>query len=116
MTWLRDAMGQVDACRGAGDDRHGLTQQAERWTMMHRQKQPAGKRKTVISSGATLVELTGVPADRLAAAEREAMLDQILTNLWKGKLTREAAIGRIMVKLGMNQRAAQDEVDGFLRD
>ncbi len=38
--------------------------------MMHRQKQPAGKRKTVISSGATLVELTGVPADRLAAAER----------------------------------------------
>jgi hypothetical protein len=23
---------------------------------------------------------------------------------------------RIMVKLGMNQRAARDEVDGFLRD
>jgi hypothetical protein len=84
--------------------------------MMHRQKQPAGKRKTVISNGATLVELTGVPADRLAAAEREAILDQILTNLWKGKLTREAAVGRIMAKLGMNERTARDEVDGFLRD
>jgi hypothetical protein len=84
--------------------------------MMHRQKQPAGKRKTVISSGATLVELTGVPAERLAAAEREAVLDQILTNLWKGKLTRDAAVGRIMAKLGLNRRAAQDEVDGFLQD
>jgi hypothetical protein len=84
--------------------------------MMHRQKQPAGKRKTVISSGATLVELTGVPADRLAAAEREAILDDILTKLWKGKLTREAAVGRIMAKLGLNERTARDEVDGFLRD
>jgi hypothetical protein len=53
---------------------------------------------------------------RVAAAEREAVLDQILTDVWQGKLTREAAIGRIMVKLGMNQRAAQDEVNGFLRD
>jgi hypothetical protein len=53
---------------------------------------------------------------RLTAAEREAVLDQILTDLWKGKLTREIAIGRIMVKLGLNQRAARDEVDGFLRD
>jgi hypothetical protein len=68
---------------------HGLTQQAEGWIMMHRQKQPA---------------------------EREAVLDQILTNLWKGKLTRDAAVGRIMAKLGMGQRAAQDEVDGFLQD
>jgi hypothetical protein len=95
---------------------HGLTQQAEGWIMMHRQKQPAGKRKTVISNGATLVEPIGVPAERLAAAEREAVLDQILTNLWKGKLTRDAAVGRIMAKLGMGQRAAQDEVDGFLAD
>jgi hypothetical protein len=84
--------------------------------MMHRQKQPAGKRKTVISSEATLVEPTGVPAERLAAAEREAVLDQILTALWKGKLTRDAAVGRIMAKLGMNERTARDEVDGFLRD
>jgi hypothetical protein len=84
--------------------------------MMHRQKQPADKRKTVISSGATLVELTGVPAERLAAAEREAILDDILTKLWKGKLTREAAVGRIMAKLGMNERTARDEVDGFLQD
>jgi hypothetical protein len=72
--------------------------------------------KPVVCSRATLVDLTGVPADRLAAAEREAVLDQILTNLWKGKLTREAAVGCIMVKLGMNQWAAQAEVDGFLRD
>jgi hypothetical protein len=78
-----------------------------------RQKPPS---KPVIRSGATLVELTGVPAERLAASEREAVLDQILTALWKGKLTREAAVGRIMVKLGLNQRAAQAEVDGFLRD
>jgi hypothetical protein len=53
---------------------------------------------------------------RVAAAEREAVLDKILTDLWKGQLTREAAVGRIMAKLGMNQRAARDEVDGFLRD
>ena len=79
----------------------------------YRQKTPS---KPVVRSGATLVELTGEPAERLAAAEREAMLDQILTDVWKGKLTREIAIGRIMAKLGMNQRAAQAEVDGFLRD
>jgi hypothetical protein len=79
----------------------------------YRQKPPS---KPVVRSGATLVELTGEPAERLAAAEREAMLDQILTDVWKGKLTREIAIGRIMAKLGMNQRAAQAEVDGFLRD
>jgi hypothetical protein len=60
--------------------------------------------------------LTGVPADRLAAAEREAMLDQILTDLWKGKLTRDVAVGRIMAKLGMSESRARDEVDGFLRD
>ncbi len=84
--------------------------------MNHRQKPPAGRSKPVVRSGATLVELTGVPADRLAAAEREAILDDILTKLWKGKLTREAAVHRIMAKLGMNSRAAQDEVDGFLRD
>jgi hypothetical protein len=79
----------------------------------YRQKPPS---KPVIRSGATLVELTGVPADRLAAAEREAVLDAILTDVWKGKLSREAAVGRIMVKLGMNQQAARDEVEGFLRD
>jgi hypothetical protein len=84
--------------------------------MMHRQKQMASKGKPVIRSGATLVELTGVPADRLAAAEREAVLDQILTDVWKGQLTRDVAVGRIMAKLGVNERTAQDEVDGFLRD
>ena len=56
------------------------------------------------------------PDHRLAAAECEFVLDQILTDLWKSKLTRNAAVGRIMTKLGMTRRAAQDEVDGFLRD
>ena len=84
--------------------------------MNHRQKPPAGRSKPVVRSGATLVELIDVPAERLAAAEREAVLDQILTDLWKGKLTREAAVGRIVAKLGMSQRAARDEVEGFLRD
>jgi hypothetical protein len=41
----------------------------------YRHKPPS---KPVIRSGATLVDLTGVPADRLAAVEREAVLDQIL--------------------------------------
>ena len=59
---------------------------------------------------------TAMRDDRRTAAEREFVLDQILTDLWKGKLTREIAIGRIMVKLGMNQRSARDEVDSFLRD
>jgi hypothetical protein len=72
--------------------------------------------KPVIRSGATLVELTGESAERLAAAEREAMLDQILTDVWKGKLTREAAVHRIMAKLGLSERDARAEVDGFLRD
>ena len=72
----------------------------------YRQKTPS---KPVVRSGSTLVEPTGEPAERLAAAEREA-------DVWKGKLTREIAIGRIMARLGMNQRAAQAEVDGFLRD
>ena len=53
---------------------------------------------------------------RVAIAEREFVLDQILTDLWKGRLSRDAAVGSIMAQLGMNQRAAQDEVDGFLRD
>jgi hypothetical protein len=77
---------------------------------------PKPSSKPVVRSGATLVDLTGVPADRLAAADREAVLDQILTDVWKGKLTRDAAVGRIMAKLGLSQRAAQDEVDGFLQD
>jgi hypothetical protein len=54
--------------------------------------------------------------DRRTAAEREFLLDKILTDLWQGKLTREAAIGRIMARLGMNQRSARAEVDRFLRD
>jgi hypothetical protein len=83
-------------------------------TMKQYRHKPSSK--PVIRSGATLVELTGESAERLAAAEREAMLDQILTDLWKGKLTHEAAVGRIMVKLGMNQRSAQAEVEAFLRD
>ncbi len=53
---------------------------------------------------------------RVAIAEREFVLDQILTDLWKGKLTRDAAAYRIMAKLGMSERAARDEVDSFLRD
>ena len=84
--------------------------------MNHRQKPPAGRSKPVIRSGATLVTLTAAPAERLTAAEREAVLDQILTDLWKGKLTREAAVGRIIAKLGMSERAARDEIAGFLRD
>jgi len=34
----------------------------------------------------------------------------------KGKLTRDAAIHRVMAKLGMGDREAQAEVDGFLRE
>jgi hypothetical protein len=54
--------------------------------------------------------------DRITAAEREFVLDQILTELWHGRLTRTVAIDRIMAELGMGQRAARAEVDGFLRD
>jgi hypothetical protein len=53
---------------------------------------------------------------RLAAAEHEFVLDHILTALWHGHLTRTVAIDRIMAELGLNQRAARDEVDSFLRD
>jgi len=44
------------------------------------------------------------------------VLDKILTALWKGKLTREAAANRMVAELGMDCRAAQAEIDGFLRD
>jgi hypothetical protein len=54
--------------------------------------------------------------DRHMAAEREFVLDLILTDLWKGKLTREAAVRRIMAKLGMSEHGARAEVDGFLKD
>ncbi len=54
--------------------------------------------------------------DRFTAAEREFMLDAILTALWQGQLTREAAADRIRDRLGMNHRDAQAEVDGFLLD
>ena len=37
--------------------------------------------------------------NRLAAAEREFVLDQILTDLWEGRLTPEAA-DRVVVELG----------------
>jgi hypothetical protein len=53
---------------------------------------------------------------RLAVAEREAVLDQILTDLWKGKLSREAAVSRIAIKTGMDVRDARAEVEAFLRD
>jgi hypothetical protein len=53
---------------------------------------------------------------RVAAAEREFVLDQILTDLWKGRLSREAAVQRIIAKLGMSERDARDEVAAFLRD
>jgi len=59
---------------------------------------------------------TAMRDDRRTTAEREFVLDQILTALWKGKLTRDAAVSRIMAKLGLNERTARDEVDGFLRD
>jgi hypothetical protein len=56
------------------------------------------------------------PDHRLAAAECEFVLDQILTDLWTGKLTRETAVYRIMAKLGMSERDTRAEVDDFLRD
>ena len=56
-----------------------------------------------------------MPDPRLAA-EREFLLDKILTALWKGKLTRAAATDGLMTELGMDRRTAQAEIDGFLRD
>jgi len=50
------------------------------------------------------------------AAEREFRLDSILTALWKRRLTREAAVSQIMAELGLSERAARAEVDGFLCD
>ncbi len=53
---------------------------------------------------------------KLDAAEREFRLDGILTALWNRRLTREAAIRRIMAELGLSERDARAEVDGFLCD
>jgi hypothetical protein len=52
----------------------------------------------------------------LAAADREFLLDPILTDLWQGRLIREIAIGRIMAQSGLPHHRAQAEVDGFLRN
>ena len=60
--------------------------------------------------------LAAIYADCLAAAERKAVLDAILTALWKGELTRTAAAYRIMDKLGLSERDARAEIDAFLRD
>jgi hypothetical protein len=54
--------------------------------------------------------------NRVAAAEREFQLDAILTDLWKRKLTRDAATNRIKAELGLSYRDALAEVDGFLWD
>jgi hypothetical protein len=54
--------------------------------------------------------------DNRIAAECEFQLDVILTDLWKRKLTREAAASRIKAELGLSYRDALAEVDGFLRD
>jgi NAD(P)-dependent dehydrogenase (short-subunit alcohol dehydrogenase family) len=59
---------------------------------------------------------TAMRDDRRTAAEREFVLDQILTALWHGRLTRTVAIDRIMAELGLSQGEAQAEVDGFLQD
>jgi hypothetical protein len=50
------------------------------------------------------------------AAEREFRLDGILTALWNRQLTREAAVSRIRAELGLSERDAWAEVDGFLCD
>ena len=54
--------------------------------------------------------------NRFTAAPREFVLDAILTALWTGQLSREAAAERIRDQLGMSPRDAQAEVDGVLRD
>jgi dTDP-4-amino-4,6-dideoxygalactose transaminase len=53
-------------------------------------------------------------SDQRLAAKREARLDEILAALWKGQLTREAAINRIKAELGLSYRDALAEVNGFL--
>ena len=53
---------------------------------------------------------------RLTAAEREFVLDEILTALWKGQLSREAAVRRIMAELSLSEQEARTEVAAFLRD
>src|SRR5688572_25845114 len=55
------------------------------------------------------------PVTQGQAADREFRLDQILTDLWHGRLTAEAAADRIVAELGMPHRRAREEVEGFLR-
>jgi hypothetical protein len=55
-------------------------------------------------------------SDQRLAAEREARLDEILTALWKRKLPREVAAGRLKAELGLSYRDALAKVDGFLQD
>jgi hypothetical protein len=54
--------------------------------------------------------------NQITPADREFRLDQILTDLWHGKLSPDAAADRIMAELGMTAHRARDEVEGFLRD
>jgi hypothetical protein len=87
----------------------------------HRRQRHSDKHLVVTGAKPTLSRPKNPPRDamlddRITAAEREFVLDHILTALWHGHLTRTVAIDRIMAELGMNQRSARDEVDGFLRD
>ena len=54
--------------------------------------------------------------ERPTAAECESRFDAILTALYYGDLSRDAATDRLVVELGMDRQAARAEVDGFLRD
>jgi hypothetical protein len=54
--------------------------------------------------------------ERPTAAERESRFDAILTALYYGDLSRDAATDRLVAELGMDRQAARAEVDGFLKD
>jgi hypothetical protein len=54
--------------------------------------------------------------DLINATECDLVIDHILTELWRGRLTRTDAIDSIMIELTLSQQAARAEVDSFLRD
>ncbi len=54
--------------------------------------------------------------ERPTAAERESRFDAILTALYFGDLSRDAATDRLVAELGMSAHRARAEVESFLRD
>lgn len=71
--------------------------------------------KSILSRSPNPPREAAMVDDLINAAESDFVIDHILTDLWRGRLTRNDAIDSIMIELALSQREARAKVDDFLR-